>query len=64
MFCTSILLQVANVVWLRVSWPHVVAVLLGKVLAFAFFVRLIRVVIGTAAQQVDESDEGGGGHSR
>ncbi len=55
-FCTSVLLQVANVVWLRVSWPHVVTVILGMLLAFALFVRLLRAVIGTAAQQADEAD--------
>jgi hypothetical protein len=53
-FCTSVLLQVANVVWLRVSWPHVVTVMLGLLLAFVFFLRLLRTVIGTAAQQGDE----------
>jgi hypothetical protein len=54
--CTSVLLQVANVVWLRVSWPHVVTNILGMFLAFVLFVRLLRAVICTAAQQVDESD--------
>jgi hypothetical protein len=53
--CTSVLLQVANVVWLRVSWPHVVTIILGMLLAFVFFVRLLRAVIGTAAQ-ADEAD--------
>jgi hypothetical protein len=53
-FCTSVLLQVANVVWLRVSWPHVVTVILGMFLAFVFFVRLLRAVIGTDVQQDDE----------
>jgi hypothetical protein len=55
-FCTSVLLQVANVVWLRVPWPHVVTVMLGMLSAFVFFVRLLRVVIGAAAQQADETD--------
>ena len=54
--CTSVLLQVANVVWLRVSWPHVVTVMLEMLLAFVLFVRLLRAVIGTAAQQADEAD--------
>jgi hypothetical protein len=55
-FCTSALLQVANVVWLRVSWPHVVTVMLSLLLAFVLFVRLLRAFIGTAAQQADEAD--------
>jgi hypothetical protein len=54
--CTSVLLQVANVVWLRVSWPHVVTVMLSLLLAFVLFVRLLRAFIGTAAQQADEAD--------
>ena len=49
-FCTSVLLQVANVVWLRVSWPHVITVILGMLLAFVFFARLLRAVIGTTAR--------------
>ena len=53
--CTSVLLQVANVVWLRVSWPHIVTVIVGMLLAFVLFVRLLRTVIGTAAQQADEA---------
>jgi hypothetical protein len=53
---TSVVLQVANVVWLRLSWPHVVTVILGILLAFVLFVRLLRAVIGTAAQQADEPD--------
>ena len=36
--CTSVLLQVANVVWLQVSWPHVVTVMLGMLLACVVFV--------------------------
>ena len=55
-FCTMVLLQVANVVWLRVSWPHVITVILGMLLAFVLFVRLLRAVIGTPAQQADEAD--------
>ncbi len=55
-FCISVLLQVANVVWLRVSWPHVVTVILGMLVAFVLFLRLLREVIGTAAQQADEAD--------
>jgi hypothetical protein len=56
-FCTSVLLQVANVVWLRVSWPHVLTIILGMILAFVFFMRLLRAVIGTATQQADEDVE-------
>ncbi len=52
--CTSVLLQVANVVWLRVSWPHVVTVIWGMLLAFVLFVRLLRAVIGTAVQHGDQ----------
>ncbi len=55
-FCASVLLQVANVAWLLASWPHVVTVILGMLVAFVFFVRLLRAVIGTAAQQADEVD--------
>jgi hypothetical protein len=45
----SVAAQVANVGWLRTSWPHVLAILLSLLLSSILFVRLLRRVIGPAA---------------
>ena len=52
----SVLLQIANVGWLRIPWPHVVTVMLGLLITAFLFIRLLRRVVEPAAQQADEAD--------
>ena len=52
----AVLLQIANVGWLRVPWPHIVTIMLGLLITAFLFIRLLRRVIEPAAQQADEAD--------
>jgi len=45
----SVLLQIANLAWLRAPWPHVLTVLLSLLLASLLFVRLLRRVSARVA---------------
>jgi len=50
----SVVLQIVNAGWLRVSWPYVVVLMLALLDASFLFVRLLRGVFAPAAQQGDE----------
>ncbi len=49
----SVVLQIANAGWLRVSWPYIMSLMLGLLNASFLFVRLLRGIFGPAAP-VDE----------
>jgi len=50
----SLVLQIANVGWLKASWPYIMCLMLSLLNASFLFVRLLREVFGPAAQQGDE----------
>jgi hypothetical protein len=41
----TVCLQLINVVFLRVAWPHLVAILGGLIVGFVMFIRLLFVVM-------------------
>jgi hypothetical protein len=45
----AVLVQLANVAWLRSPWPHVLAVLQGLLIGCVFFVRLLRRIVTPTA---------------
>ncbi len=51
----SVVLQIANAGWLRVSWPYIMGLMLTLLNASFLFVRLLRGIFGPAARQNDEA---------
>jgi hypothetical protein len=41
----TVCLQLFNVVFLRVAWPHLVAILGGLIVGFVLFVRLLFILM-------------------
>jgi hypothetical protein len=39
----ALAIQLANVIWLGVAWPHLVAIVWQPALSFLVFVRLLRL---------------------